>query len=101
MVQLLINKTNQQWYELDGIIIRKSRRHHHAMKIRTWNDLPLSDHKPISLKPKITQRKWQRVERRPLSVDWERMQNPEVAKELTVTTAEAISKALVQTAIDL
>ena len=47
-----------RWYELDAFVIRKGERHRMVRRIRTMEEMSLSDHKPKSMRIAVNERRW-------------------------------------------
>ena len=47
-----------RWYELDGFVVRKEERHRMVRRIRTVEEISLSDHKPKSIRIAVNERRW-------------------------------------------
>ena len=67
------NRMYGRWYELDGFVVRKGERHRMVRRIRTVEEMSLSDHKPKSIKIAVSERKWRAIggDRRRKRIKWE------------------------------
>ena len=55
------NRMYVRWYELDGFVVRKGERHRMVRRIRTVEEMSLSDHKPKCMKIAVNERKWRAI----------------------------------------
>ena len=82
------NRMYGRWYELDGFIVRKAERHRIVKRMRTVNEVTLSDHKPKSMTIKVVEKKWRtaggRTRRR--KVKWEVLRDERKKEEYKVET---------------
>ena len=66
-----------RWYELDGFVVRKEEMHRMVRRIRTVEDMNLSDHKPNILRIAVSERRWRAIggDRRKKRIKWEMLRD--------------------------
>jgi len=82
------NRMNGRWYELDGFIVKKDERHRLVKRMRTVNEMSMSDHKPKSISVKIVEKKWRTCGGRKSSqkIKWEVLKEVEKKEEYKEAT---------------
>ena len=74
------NRMNGRWYELDGFMMDKNKRHRHVRKLNTVGEMTISDHKPKKIVVEIKKWHWDTEKRKRIpKIRWERLREPETA----------------------
>ena len=84
------NNSTTKWYKLDGFMMRGNQRHMHLQKIRTWNYLSFSDHKPVTAFLLINQKRWRNHNKPTPNIQWEKLRDAKLASAYKFSTTEII-----------